>query len=163
MPWHSSTHHYITTLLFLAVNQHDALGSSLQHHGARLMGIDKDLPAHIITSLHTATALLTCTVMLHSGHTFLSVPALFGSIGNNSQCTKLTEKTKKTRHRLTKIATLYICTVTLVALYAYSEITARTHVRVHVIRVYTAPLIDGLGHATRSSSLNAFVLAKSPF
>ena len=26
--------------------------------------------------------------MLHSGHTFLSVPALFSSIWNNSQCTK---------------------------------------------------------------------------
>ena len=49
--WHSSTHHYITTLLFLAVNRHDALSSSLQHHGARLMGNDKDLPAH---SLHPA-------------------------------------------------------------------------------------------------------------
>ena len=45
----ASTHHYITTLLFLAVNRHDVLGSSLQHHGARLMGNDKDLPAH---SLH---------------------------------------------------------------------------------------------------------------
>ena len=129
MPWHSSTHHYITTLLFLAVNQHDALGSSLQHHGARLMGIDKDLPAHIITSLHYyctgVSEALTCTLScfiacntlsglaLRLGiatsanrspymysyvtqwHTFLSVPALFGSIGNNSQCTKLTEKTKK--------------------------------------------------------------------
>ena len=31
----ASTHHYITTLLFLAVNRHDALCSSLQHHGAR--------------------------------------------------------------------------------------------------------------------------------
>ena len=129
---HTSLHHYIT---ILAVNRHDALGSSLQHHGARLMGNDKDLPAHhhYITTLlflhsnghdecfrgshmhslvfhrlqHTvrpcstfrwkgiATSANRSPYMYSCVTQWAYLSQLFGSIGNNSQCTKLTEKTKK--------------------------------------------------------------------
>ena len=108
--------------------------------------------SRVATHCQALLYVLSCTVVLHSGHTFLSLPALFGSIGNNSQCTKLTEKTKKLVE-VTDVTVLQISprgSIRMlrnnrhVALYACSEITARTRMRF-------IPLIDGLGHATWSS------------
>ena len=63
---------------------------------------------------------LTCTVVLHCGHTFLRVLALLVSIGNNSQCTELTEETKKFVEERTKNRHVALC--------AYSEKKPRVYI-----------------------------------